>query len=327
MILSRLDRKLGIFFGGEARKFCQTLKRRKIIPNLIASHGQTIRHLPNGIVLNGRRISGTLQLGHPESIAEKTGLITVADFRQADIASGGEGAPITPYAMWQIFSHPKENRLLINIGGIANYFFFPAGGTPNDISARDCGPGNSLLDIITKKYFHRDFDPEGRLASRGEISMRLILLLLGDSFLMGKQGRSTGRERFGHSFVDKIITLSSRLKLNRNDILATATELTAITIANSLKSYTLKHKIKKAYLFGGGLKNRFLVSRLEANLPDVGFLSIEQLGFDPDFLEAVCYAALGGLTIRSIPTGLPRVTGARYKAIAGRIIIPPPREI
>lgn len=321
-----LDRRLGNFFGEEANKFRNSLKRKGIIPHLIASHGQTIRHLPRGVIADGRKLSGTLQLGHPESIAVKTGLLTVADFRQSDIASGGEGAPITANAMWQIFSHGRENRLLINIGGIANYFFFPAGGTPNDIQARDCGPGNSLLDIITKKYFARNFDPEGKIASRGNISMRLVLLLLGDSFLLGKQGHSTGRERFGYRFVEKIVDLSSKLKLNKTDILATATELTAIAIANSIRSHIRKYSINKAYLFGGGLKNSFLVSRLEANLPDTAFISVKQLGYNPDYLEAICYAVMGGLTLRAIPTGLPHITGAKHKTIAGRIILPPMRS-
>ena len=324
--LIRLDRRLGIFFGEEANRFCNSLKRKGIVLDLIASHGQTIRHLPHGVIIDGRKLSGTLQLGHPESIAAKTGLITVADFRQGDIASGGEGAPITTHAMWQIFSHNRENRLLINIGGIANYFFFPAGGTPDRIQARDCGPGNSLLDIITKKYFAKNFDHEGKIASRGNISMRLVLLLLGDSFLLGRQGHSTGRERFGDNFVEKIVNFSSKLKLNKTDILATATELTAIAIANSIKNQIVKYKIKKAYLLGGGLKNSFLISRLEANLPDTTFVSVKQLGYDPDYLEAICYAVMGGLTICAIPTGLPHITGAKHKAIAGRIILPPSRN-
>jgi len=319
----RLDRRLGIFFGEEARKFCAYLARTGNGPEIVASHGQTIRHLPRGIVINGKVLSGTLQLGHPESIAEQTGLPVVADFRQGDIAAGGEGAPITTYAMWQLFSSKSESRLLINIGGIANYFLVPRGGSPETILARDCGPGNSLLDIITKKFFHRDYDVGGKIASGGRISMRLLSLLLNDNFLMGKGGVSTGRERFGSDFAEKAIKLSSRLELSGKDILATLTELTVISIVSSVGNLANEYGVRKIYLFGGGAKNRFLVRRLEANLPGMKFETAADLNYDSDYLEATCYAVMGGLTVHGIPTGLPGVTGSRYMAVGGRIVLPP----
>jgi anhydro-N-acetylmuramic acid kinase len=317
-----LDRELGIFYGEQAAKFCGRLRRKKIKPDLIGSHGQTVRHLPGRIMTRGKKESGTLQLGHPESIAERTGLVTVADFRQADIAAGGEGAPITCQAMWQLFSHRRESRLLINIGGMANYFLFPAGTGPERLKASDCGPGNSLLDLLAQKYLRRRFDEDGRAAVRGKISQRLLTLLLADKYLRGMYGHSTGKERFGEKFVAKIINYASRLKLKPEDILATAVELTAVAIASSVRDFLSQYDLSELYLFGGGLKNRYLVARIAENLPGIVILPVDKLGYNPDYLEAIAYALMGGMAIRSMASGLKQVTGARAGTIAGRIIQP-----
>jgi anhydro-N-acetylmuramic acid kinase len=319
----RLDRHLGCFYGDQARLFCSYLKRRKVEPDLVSSHGQTVRHLPGQVKNRNRKESGTLQLGHPESIADRTGLLTVADFRQADIASGGEGAPITSRAMWELFSSTREHRLIINIGGIANYFLFPNSEPADRMLAEDCGPGNSLIDIMTKKYFSKKYDHQGRLASRGTISKRLLTILLADNFLKRRYGPSTGRERFGEKFAGSITQASSRLRLNRFDILASTTELTAIAIANSIRPHVGKYGLAEIFLSGGGCKNEYLVHRLKRNLPEAEFFSVDRLTFDPDYLEAVCYAVMGVMAIHSWPAGLPHITGARRQAVAGRIMQPP----
>lgn len=318
--LIRLDRTLGDFYGREIKKFLVSLKRKKISADLIASHGQTVRHLPGQVKIGRVKESGTLQLGHPETISRQTGLTVVADFRQADVALGGEGAPITVKAMWALFRSKKESRLMINIGGIANYFLFPKGGGENKILAADCGPGNSLLDIITNRYFKKRFDPGGKLAAKGKISRRLLSLLTADKFIIKKYGPSTGRERFGKSFAEKMIEYSLKLGLTKYDILATTAELTASAIANGVRPYLKKHKIDTVCLFGGGAKNTFLVDRLKANLPGVDFLPAKRLGYDPDYLEATCYALMGAWTIREEIVSLSQVTRARNSAPAGRII-------
>lgn len=320
--LVRLDRELGCFYGEETGLFCSELKRRRIKPDIIASHGQTVRHLPGKIRIGTSKESGTLQLGHAESISERTGLVTISDFRQADIASGGEGAPITGHAMWYLFASGSETRLVVNIGGISNYFLIPRNKPPHEMVAEDCGPGNSLLDIITQKYFGRKYDREGQLASRGSISERLLAILLADDYLRGKYGPSTGRERFGERFVRKIVKASSKIGLSKLDILASAAELTAVTISRSIKPHLGRFKVGNVYLFGGGLKNSYLTNRLRANLPETKFLSVDRLKADPDYVEAACYAVMGAMTILSMPSGLPDVTGAKGKTIAGRIIQP-----
>ncbi len=320
--LIELDRKLGAFYGEQANKFCQVLAKNKIYPDMIASHGQTIRHLPGKVKIGRKFESGTLQLGHPETISNKTGLLTIADFRQADIAVGGEGAPITCWAMKQLFASKNESRMLINIGGIANYFFIPKKSSTKKMIAADCGPGNSLIDIITLKYFGKRFDYGGQLAAKGKISFRLLTILMADNFLKGKYGPSTGKERFGEKFANKIISYGSKMKLKKHDILATTTELTAVSIVNSIEQIIKNNSIDKIYLLGGGTSNHFLLKRLEANLPGVRFFSVDRLSFNPDYLEAVCYAIMGAGAISGLPTVFGYITGARENSLGGRIVQP-----
>ncbi len=321
-----LDRKLGNFYGEQTALFNAFLRRKNIKPDLVASHGQTIRHLPGKVKIGRKKESATFQMGHPESIAGRTGLPVIADFRQADIASGGEGAPITSYPMWLFFADKKETRLVINIGGIANYFLFEKGKGPDSISARDCGPGNTLLDIVANRFFGKRYDRDGRFASRGQISKRLLTILLADNYLKGKYGPSTGRERFGEKFVENIIKNGESLGLGGFDVMATATELTAVTISNSIKRIISRKKLEKIYLFGGGLYNGFLVDRLKENINGTQIQSVERLNVEPDFLEAACFAVMGGMAVKGIPTGVPKVTGGRGKTIGGRIIMPPLRR-
>ncbi len=318
-----LDRKLGQFYGEQAKIFCRTLKQKGFKTNIVASHGQTIRHLPGRVRFGGKSESGTLQAGHPETIAALTGVLTVADFRQADIGSGGEGAPITSGPMWHLFSDKKESRLLVNIGGIANYFYFPGGKPVDLIEAGDCGPGNSLLDIIAGRFFRRKYDRDGYVASRGQISQRLLSILMSDNYLKGKYGPSTGRERFGEKFVNGLVHNARKLKLNKYDIMATAAELTAVSIAAKISRIIKDDKITSIYTFGGGARNKFLIKRLRKNLPGTELISVDTIGYNADYLEAACYAIMGAMTIWSLPVNPKHVTGAHSKVIAGRIIQSP----
>lgn len=315
-----LDRELGNFIGRQTCRFSADLKKINVVAHLVASHGQTLRHLPGRFKISRRTSHATMQIGHPETIAFHTGLPTVADFRQADIAAGGEGAPITSLAMWHLFSDKKRNRLLLNIGGIANYFFFPAGTGPDHIIARDCGPGNSLMDLLANKFFGRPYDAMGRLAAKGRISQRLLTILMADDYLKGKFGPSTGRERFGEKFVEKIIRWSAKLNLNRYDIMATTAELTAVTIVDHIRRLLGQYDINSLHLFGGGAKNKFIVDGLKLGLPEIDIETVERLGYEGDYLEAVCYAVMGAMTLWRQTGNLPDVTGAQKKVVCGKII-------
>ncbi|MFQ5499955.1 MAG: anhydro-N-acetylmuramic acid kinase, partial [Candidatus Zixiibacteriota bacterium] len=225
-----LDSQLGQFFGRSAASFMKKLSRAGIKVDLISSHGQTIRHLPLPAP------AWTVQAGSLDRIAALTGKIVIGDFRQADIALGGEGAPITTGAVSALLSHSTESRLIVNIGGISNFFYLPSSRNPAKIAAGDCGPGNSLCDLLAQRLFSQKFDRGGRIARAGEISKRLLTLLMGHPWFR-QANKSTGRESFGPSMADRLIRRGKSLGLSDRDLMTTAAELTACSIALSVWKY------------------------------------------------------------------------------------------
>ncbi len=318
-----LDNLLGKFYGRAAANYIDQLQRSGIKVDAICSHGQTVRHVPNRRA--GATVAGSMQLGSRAMIAAQTGKVVIGDFRQADIALGNEGAPITTSAMRQLFASERESRLLVNIGGIANFFYFPMGSS--GMEGADCGPGNSLSDILTSTLFGQRYDRGGRRAKRGTVSQRLLTLMRGNAFFNGKQ-ISTGRELFGKTMAQEMIDFGKRFRLSDDDLIATAGELTAVSIAERVRPVTDKDKnISKLYLTGGGRKNMFFTGRLHHYLPDLQIVRVDDLGIDGDFVEAVAYAVLGEATVRSRtvpvqPTGRSR---SRWSPILGEISQPPER--
>ncbi|HOP06235.1 MAG TPA: anhydro-N-acetylmuramic acid kinase [candidate division Zixibacteria bacterium] len=317
-----LDNYLGDFIGRAAAGFIKRLAGKGTTVHLIASHGQTVRHLPTGGNYLGRLFRGSLQIGSLDMIAARTGLPVVGDFRQADIAAGGEGAPITTAAMGRLFSSKTEPRLIVNIGGMSNFFYFPESpGGKIKLKAADCGPGNALLDLLAQMLFDQPFDRGGRLAERGKLSQRLLALLLGQSFYSARE-RSTGREQFGLELARTIVNQGKRLKLSRYDIMRTAAELTTLSIASAVWPLVKKDLfLDKLYLTGGGRNNRFFVKRLQYHLPDLQVEKIDSLGIDGDLVEAACFALLGESCLRSEPTRLPG--GPTRSPVLGHFVQPP----
>jgi len=322
--LMRLDQRLGMFFGEIAQRYIEELGAHGVQIDAIASHGQTIHHLPTPVAVAGRKVRATLQIGVPEQIAARTGLVTVARFREADIALGGEGAPITTTAMFHLFADEEESRLIVNIGGIANYFYFPAGCRIDKSRAADCGPGNSLLDGLASALFGRRYDRDGRLAARGQVSKPLLQRLLRHTFFRSRQV-STGREEFGPQMVAQILTYGKNHALSGYDLMATATEFTAVTIRQAITPWCRRDKgLRKLYLTGGGGHNSFLVSRLIALSEGMDIRSIDALGIPADLVEAAGFAVLGDAALRATP--LPTRFGgsqASWWPVAGAIVQPP----
>jgi anhydro-N-acetylmuramic acid kinase len=291
----------------------------------IASHGQTVRHLPQKTRFVGFTVNGTLQLGSPEQIAAHTGRIVTADFRQSDVALGHEGAPITTPAMERLFATRQESRLIVNIGGMSNFFYFPGRRSPLESLAADCGPGNSLCDLLCERLFSVPFDRGGRLALAGRSSLRLLTLLQAEPFFHGRES-STGRESFGGALADRIIERAGKLRLSKHDIIATAAELTVTAVANSVRPIVRRDRsVRNLYLTGGGVHNRFFARRLREQLEGLEVVSIQQLGFDPGLVEASAYAVLGEAALRGEGFLVHRAGGAggSRQAILGRIIQPP----
>ena len=319
-----LDNLLGQIFGDAAARYLAPLKRRHIVVDAVASHGQTVRHLPSIVRLAGHKLRGTMQLGSLEQIAARTGKIVVGDFRQADIALGNEGAPITVAAVARLLGSASESRLILNVGGMANYFYLPK-GKQRPIAAADTGPGNILSDLLAQRLFKRKFDRNGELARAGNSSQRLLSLLTPE-LNQAQKTTSTGREQFGAALCDRLIALGSDLKLSRQDLLATALEITVLRICAKIEPIVRKDRsVRKLYLTGGGSHNSLLTHRLQEMLPSVAVTTVAELGMDPDLVEAASYAVMGAacLTSQPLQTCFGTRGGQKVRPVLGRIAQPP----
>ncbi len=315
-----LDSAIGSLYGRAAAKGIDDLRVAGIKVDAVASHGQTVRHVPQRVKSALGRFHGTMQLGSPDRIAAATGLVTVGDFRQADVAIGGEGAPITVAAMERIFGSRQQSRLIVNIGGMSNYFYLPAAGAGR-MEGQDCGPGNVLSDALTRELFGENYDRGGRRAQTGKISDSLLKELRAEPFFASRV-KSTGREQFGDDLARRIVKLGRRYRLAPVDLIANAMELTALSIAGSVVRLLKKGTLppQKLYLTGGGRHNSFLRRRLSHHLPEITIASVDELGVDGDFVEAVAFAVMGEAAIR----GEALSVGHRgRKAVLGRITQPP----
>lgn len=327
----QLDNLLGQFYGHVARSFIGQLRRKDQKIDAVASHGQTVRHLPAGKRMAGYDVRGTLQLGSLAQIAAITGKVTIGDFRQGNIALGGEGAPITVAAMADLFASSKQARLIVNVGGMANYFYLPKNGLSRKIRAADCGPGNVLSDMLCRRLYGEPFDRNGHHAAQGKVSRRLLSALLASPYFVGT-GRSTGREEFGAAMANRMLILGKGMKLGADDLLATAVELTVIAISRAVLPFltgqtdktTTLSKCDGLYLTGGGAHNRFLRGQLSERLWGLPVTTVRDLGMNPDLVEATAYAVMGASTLwsRPLPTRFDGHTQSG-QAVLGVICQPP----
>jgi len=312
---------LGEVFADAIIKLC----RKSGIPlssiDLVGSHGQTIYHNPRGKRYSRTTIRSTLQIGEPSVIAQRTGITTVADFRPRDIAAGGEGAPLVPYADYFLFGHNRLSRAVQNIGGIANVTFLPRGCKQDDIIAFDTGPGNMVIDSIIRLISggKKRFDPAGKMAAQGTVNKRLLNEMLRHPFLRRRPPKSTGREEFGSSFASLIYQSATQKGLAETDIVATVTAFTANSIARAYHQF-LPTMPDEVILCGGGSHNNTLVEMLRGELPNVKMLSTEDFGISVDAKEAVSFAILAWATINGLTNNVPGATGADQPVVMGKII-------
>lgn len=275
----------------------------------IGSHGQTVRHRPNA------PHPYSIQIGNPAVIAQHTRITTVADFRARDIAAGGQGAPLVPaFHLW-MFHSPDNNRVVVNIGGIANVSYLPA-DTSQPASGFDTGPGNTLLDAWICENRGHPYDKDGRWAASGKILATLLERLCSDSYFRMAPPKSTGPEYFNLAWLaDHLAELGTRP--DAQDVQATLTELTARSIAQALTTHL--PYVDEVYVCGGGSRNRHLASRLSTNLPGAPVDTTRALGLHPDWVEAAAFAWLAHQTLEGRPANLPSVTGARHEVVLGAI--------
>ncbi|MGF1668879.1 MAG: anhydro-N-acetylmuramic acid kinase [Balneolaceae bacterium] len=262
----------------------------------IASHGQTIYHFPSREQTEKEfeKFNSTLQIGDGDHIAYKTGILTISDFRQKHTSPGGEGAPMAALVDRILFSDPDESRILLNIGGIANFTIIPAGKKDSrDSFTTDTGPGNTMIDNLVQRYYSLEYDEDGKIAKSGQVNHDLLGALLSDSYFETKETASTGPEHFNFNWLNE---KAEGLKISLEDIpvpdiIRTVTELSAITVTDRIRKLCLDDKYK-IYISGGGMHNTFLINRIRDLLRGVPIKSIGELGVDPDAKEAVVFAVL-----------------------------------
>jgi anhydro-N-acetylmuramic acid kinase len=283
--------------------------------DLIASHGQTICHLPAE--------HATLQIGEPAVLAERTGVLVVADFRPRDMAAGGQGAPLVPYADYALFRSPTKTRAIQNIGGIANVTLLPAGGTVDDIVAFDTGPGNMVLDALVTRLSGgaQTYDRDGAWAARGAVEEALLAGLMQHPFLARRPPKSTGREEFGAACAEALLARAAHLR--PEDLLATATAFTARSIAAAYRDFIgPQHRVDEVILGGGGSYNATLRRMLAEQLAESVVCTHEDFGINGEAKEALAFALLGNETVLGRPSNVPSATGAAHPAILGTIVLP-----
>ena len=324
---ARLDRichfnhLLGEVFAEAVIRLCHDQGIALDSIDLIGSHGQTIWHSPEGGRYKGRIVRSTLQIGEPSVIAQRTGVTTVADFRPRDMAAGGQGAPLVPYADYVLFSDPQVCRGVQNIGGIANVTFLPPQCTPADILAFDTGPGNMVIDGMVHLVTggKRRYDRGGAMAAKGDVHKALLKEMMRHPFLRRRPPKSTGREQFGQQYCEWLYEEARRFRLKREDMVATATAFTAVTIAQAWRKF-LPHMPEEMILCGGGSHNATLVRMLQAKLADVRIRSTDEFGISVDAKEAVSFAILAAATIQGVANNVPSATGADEPVVLGKIV-------
>ncbi len=320
--LCHLNAYLGELFADAAKRLAESagIPLRRVA--LIGSHGQTVAHRPVPIREGRYRIRSTLQIGEPSVIAERTGVLTVADFRPRDLAAGGQGAPLTPLIHHRCFSHPKRNRLVVNLGGITNVTWLPAGGSLDRLVAFDTGPGNMVIDGLMERVTRgrRTMDRSGRTASSGTVRMELLRSLLRHPYLRLRPPKTTGRELFGRLLVDRVWRRVSP-SMPPRDLIATVTAFTASSIADAYHRF-LRHRgtVHDVIVGGGGVYNDALMKRLADAFEPVPVHSMAAHGIDPKAIEATAFALLAYTTMQGEANNIPRVTGAHHAVMLGKII-------
>ncbi len=292
--------------------------------DLVGSHGQTVHHVPEPAACAGEEVTATLQLGDPSVLANLLGVPVVGDFRLADMALGGQGAPLVPYFDYVYFAHPTETRALLNIGGIANLTVLPANALLDDVYAFDTGPGNMLIDALAQRHWGAPYDPEGQYAAQGRINESLLASLLCDPYFLKPPPKSTGREYFGEAFLEAYLEQARAEGVtDPYDQMATLTALTAAAIYQAYARYVRKqHPWDVLIVSGGGVHNRMLMALLERYFAPIPVRTTADYGLDPDAKEACCFAVLAHELLNGVPTNLPRVTGARQATLLGKLCLP-----
>lgn len=283
--------------------------------DVIASHGQTVYHAPAHFHQNADFGNATLQLGDGDHLAVKTGILTLSDFRQKHIAFGGEGAPLVPYGDYLLYSSETEHRILLNLGGIANFTYLARNGQSEDVVASDLGPANTLLDQVVKKEFGQEYDTDGAFAQSGTVNEDLLDALMQLPFIKAPLPKSTGPELFNLENLNQLLSKHA-IHISAVDLLATLTQFTASAIAQQLQPFINGNT--SLYCSGGGVQNAYLMRLLQQAIPDTPIKTVEDLGIKSEAKEAVLFAVLANETL----VGNPFVLGNMPALSMGKLSFP-----
>jgi anhydro-N-acetylmuramic acid kinase len=316
--LARLNFLLGELY---AKAVCTTQKRLACKVELVGCHGQTLFHQGESTRYLGRRLTATWQTGEGSVIAARIGTPVITDFRPADMANGGKGAPLVPFLDYIFYRHPSRGRIIQNIGGIANLTAIPAAASPGQVIAFDTGPGNMVIDAVVDQLYGKAYDRDGRLAASGQVLSGILSSVLGLPYFSRRPPKTAGREEFGRDFVAQFLR---RCRTSRKaDVVATATALTAKSISGAVNQFVVRKKgsFEELIVSGGGAKNPTLLSMLRDELSQIRLrlrLS-DEFGLPAEAKEAVAFAVLAFQTWHHRASSIPAATGAIRAAILGKI--------
>jgi anhydro-N-acetylmuramic acid kinase len=323
--ISELNFLIGKQLAGAAIKAARKWRVALGKISLIGSHGQTIFHLgSNGRFQGTVRSASTLQIGETSIIAERTGITTVGDFRPADMAAGGQGAPLIPFVDYLLYRDAVRGRVALNIGGIANVTVIPAGARPKDVFAFDTGPGNMIVDSLIERHTRgrASYDRDSRVAIGGRTLQELLARLMREPYLLKKPPKSAGREQFGSAYADFLIAWGKRHHAAAADLVRTVTVFTAMSIADAFRRFILpRAKVHELIVAGGGARNPLMMAQLAASLPGIEVVPASRFGVPMEAKEAFGFALLAYETYHGRPSNVPSATGARHLAILGKIAL------
>jgi anhydro-N-acetylmuramic acid kinase len=322
--ISQLNFLLGEEFASAAIGACSKwrIPIRKIA--LIGSHGQTIFHqgVPTEF-LSSRRIASTLQIGEPSIIAERTGVMTIADFRPADMAAGGHGAPLVPFVDYLLYRSAKMGRVALNIGGIANVTVIPAGARPQDVFGFDTGPGNMIVDAVVEKITQgrQAYDKGARIAAKGQVIPSLLEKMLRDPYLRMRPPKTAGREQFGAAYAADLLSSARKHRVRPEDLVRTATIFTALSIVGAFRHFILpRTEVRQMIVAGGGTKNPLIMAQLQAALREIEIIRSSDFGIAEEAKEAFAFAILAYEGFHGRANNLPSATGAKHSVVMGKLV-------
>lgn len=316
--ISRLNFLLGELY---AEALEEAAERGQIPLNtikLIGCHGQTIFHEGQSTQYLGKKVASTLQIGESSIISERTGIDVISNFRERDMAAGGKGAPLVPYLDYMLMRHRGRGRVAINIGGIANLTAIPPNTNTDRIIAFDTGPGNMVIDQLVSRITSggQTYDRDGAIAASGEIDPKLLAKLLRDKYFRAKPPKTAGREQYGSEYVSKLLDT----ELSSEDLIGTATALTAESIALGVRNFVLPEmRVDEVFVSGGGTHNPTLMRMLRKAMDPVPVMESTEVGLDVDAKEAIAFAVMAYETYHARPSNVPMATGAKRSVILGKI--------